>query len=237
MIIHLISGPRNISTALMYAFAQRPDMRVLDEPFYGAYLQRTGLDHPGRDQILATLSADPSDVFGMIRAEAQGSHVFIKNMGHHVEGFDYSPIQDYHNVFLIRDPARMLASYAKVRQAPTLADIGLQHQAGLYDWLVAAGRQPLVLDGHDLRRNPEGVLRRLCDALGLAFHPAMLQWAAGPHPADGVWAPYWYGNVHQSTGFLPPETDPPPVLPPHLAAICQQALPYYERLKRQAILA
>ena len=47
------SGPRNISTAMMRAWENRPDTVVVDEPLYAEYLARTGLDHPGRDEVLA----------------------------------------------------------------------------------------------------------------------------------------------------------------------------------------
>ncbi len=235
MVIHLIAGPRNISTALMYAFAQRPDTVVLDEPFYGFFLRHTGIDHPGRDEIIASMAPGPDGVFGQIeKAEAAKGRVFVKNMAHHLEGFDYRRIGQYRNVFLIRDPAQMLVSYAKVRTQPTLADIGLRHQAGLYEQLAAAGQPPLVLDGNEVRKHPESVLTQLCGALGIPFTEKMLQWPAGPRPEDGIWAKYWYANVHQSTGFLPPDAGAVAV-PPHLAPVYEAALPYYHQLRQHAI--
>jgi hypothetical protein len=140
----------------------------------------------------------------------------------------------YRNVFLIRDPAQMLVSYAKVRTQPTLADIGLGHQAGLYGQLAATGQSPLVLDGNEVRKNPEGVLKKLCAALGIPFTEQMLHWPAGPRPEDGVWARHWYANVHQSTGFLPPDLRAVEV-PPHLEPVYAAALPYYHQLRRHAI--
>jgi hypothetical protein len=235
MVIHLIAGPRNISTALMYSFAQRPDTVVLDEPFYGFFLRRTGIDHPGREEIIASMSLRPADIFRQIeKREREKGLVFVKNMAHHLEGFDYGRMGHYRNVLLIRDPAPMLVSYAKVRAQPTLADIGLGHQAGLYGQLAAAGPAPLVLDGNDVRTNPAGVLTKLCAALGIPFTEKMLGWPAGPRPEDGVWARHWYGNVHQSTGFLPP--DPGAVaVPPHLEPVYKAALPFYHQLRQHAI--
>ncbi len=235
MVIHLIAGPRNISTALMYSFAQRPDTVVMDEPFYGFFLDRTGIDHPGREEIIASMPLDPAGIFGQIeRQEAEKGLVFVKNMAHHLDGFDYRRMGQYRNVFLIRDPAPMLVSYAKVRTQPTLADIGLRHQADLFGQLAAAGQSPLVLDGNEVRKNPEGVLTKLCGALGIPFTEKMLRWPAGPRPEDGVWARHWYANVHQSTGFLPP--DPGVVqVPPHLEPVYAAALPYYHQLRQHAI--
>jgi len=237
MIFHLISGPRNISTAFMYAFAQRPDTQVLDEPFYAFYLQHTGLQHPGREEVLKSMSQNPDEVFALIEGtEKQQGNVFVKNMGHHLQGFDYSRIQNYQNIFLIRDPGQMLVSYAKVREQPTLNDIGLQHQADIYTWLAAQGQSPVVLDGNEIRKNPEKVLRQLCAQLAIPFLETMLHWPAGPRPEDGVWAPYWYHNVHQSTQFMPPD-EASYTIPTNLTAIYEAALPYYQFLHEKAIKA
>ncbi len=238
MIIHLISGPRNVSTALMYSFAQRPDTKVMDEPFYAVYLKLTGLNHPGREQVLQTLNQDPREVFKLIRQqEQQYGNVFVKNMGHHLQGFDYQPIKNYQNVFLIREPEQMLYSYAKVREQPTLNDIGLKQQAEIFAWLQAEGLSPLVLDGNELRKNPEKVLMELCKRLHLPFTKAMLSWPAGSRAEDGCWAPYWYANVHQSTGFMPPEEAATITLSNKLEEIKEASLPYYNSLKKHAILA
>lgn len=237
MVIHLISGPRNISTALMYAFAQRPDTRVLDEPFYGFYLQHTGLHHPGRQEILNALEPDPAKVFRLIaQAGQEKAYVFVKNMGHHLQGFNFDDIKSYRNVFLIREPGQMLVSYAKVREQPTLADIGLKQQQEIFTWLQAQGCSPLVVDGDTIRQNPAGVLARLCQALEIPFTKAMLAWPAGPRPEDGVWAKYWYQNVHQSTGFVPP-TETTAQVPAYLQDVYAQTLPYYQQLKQHALTA
>jgi len=237
MILHLISGPRNISTAFMYSFAQRPDTQVLDEPFYAFYLLHTGLQHPGREEVLKSMSPIPEEVLVLIEnTEKQKGHVFVKNMGHHLQGFDYSCIKNYQNIFLIRDPGQMLVSYAKVREQPTLNDIGLQHQAEIYTWLNSVGQQPIVLDGNEIRKNPEQVLRQLCARLNINFTEAMLQWPAAPRPEDGVWAPYWYRNVHQSTHFMPPDKAENAV-PKHLMSVYEAALPYYQLLHEKAIKA
>jgi hypothetical protein len=237
MVIHLIAGPRNISTALMYSFARRPDTVVMDEPFYGYFLQRTGIDHPGRDEIIQSMPLDPGEIFrGIEKNEQEKGIVFVKNMAHHLEGFDYSQMGQYRNVFLIRDPAQMLVSYAKVRTQPTLEDIGLKHQAYLYGQLRAAGQSPFVLDGNEVRKNPGSVLGQLCGALGISFTEEMLHWPAGPRPEDGIWAKHWYANVHQSTHFLPPDAHSVQV-PAHLRAVYEAALLYYDQLREHLITA
>lgn len=238
MRIAMWSGPRNLSTAMMYAFAQRADCTVWDEPFYAVYLKATGIDHPMRETIIAAHEADPARVAAACAASGPGGRgvYYQKHMTlHMIPGIDRSFMRSCANVFLIRHPARVVASYAKKREAPTLADIGFVQQAELFDEVAGwSGHSPLVIDSADIRANPPDVLRKLCSALGIAFDPAMLSWPIGPKPHDGVWAPHWYGAVHGSTGFEAAE-GPLPDLPPAYAALAAEALPYYERLRAHSL--
>jgi hypothetical protein len=233
MKIAMWSGPRNLSTAMMYAFAARGDCAVVDEPFYGAYLAATGLEHPMRDAVIASQSRDPVAVAqactGPIPQEQ--SLFYQKHMTlHMIPEFPRGFMRQLSNVFLIRHPARVVASYAKKREGPTLADIGFQQQAELFDevadWL---GHAPLVIDSADIRNDPDKALSGLCAALGIPYTDRMLHWAVGPKPYDGVWAPHWYNAVHRSTGFEDPEAALPE-LPAAYQALADQALPYYDRL-------
>jgi len=231
--IAMWSGPRNLSTALRYAFSARGDCAVDDEPFFGAYLAATGIDHPMRWEVIGSLPADHLDVAADCLAPIPvGKRFFyLKLMAMHmIPAFDRSFMRGLTNVFLIRHPARVVASYARKREAPTLADIGFVQQAELFDqvadWL---GHAPLVIDSADIRADPELSLTGLCASLGIPFTPKMLSWAAGPKPYDGVWAPHWYGAVHASTGFEAAE-GALPELPAVCQALADAALPYYERL-------
>lgn len=233
MKIAMWSGPRNLSTAMMYAFAARGDCAVWDEPFYAAYLKATGIEHPMRDQIIAAHESDPEKVAQGCVGEIphEQSHFYQKHMTlHMIPEFDRGFMRALTNVFLIRHPARVVASYAKKREGPTLQDIGFVQQAELFDQVADwSGEAPLVIDSADIRANPEAALKTLCSELGLLFTDKMLTWPAGPKPFDGIWAPHWYGAVHRSTGFEDPE-GPLPDLPPEYQDIVDQALPYYERL-------
>lgn len=227
MIVHLISGPRNISTALMYSFAQRSDTTVLDEPFYGFYLRHTHADHPGKVEIMDSMESDPVKVMQQIElAEKQKGNAFVKNMGHHLQGFDWEEIKKFKNVFLIREPKQMLASYSKVIANPQLADIGLKFQVDTFQWLQQQGSLPLVLDGNEVRKNPRKVLSELCLQLGISFEESMLQWPAGPRKEDGIWAKYWYSQVHQSTHFSAPDSNSQE-FPDRLQSVLEEAKPLY----------
>ena len=233
MRIAMWSGPRNLSTALMYSFAARGDCAVWDEPFYAAYLQSTGIDHPMRAEIIAAQDTDPARVAAACKGPIPQEQTLFyqKHMTlHMIPGFDRSFMRACTNVFLIRHPARVVASYAKKREGPTLMDIGFVQQAELFDevagWL---GHAPLVIDSHDIRADPKTALIGLCVALGTPFTERMLHWPAGGNAADGVWAPHWYGAVHRSTGFEHPEGDLPD-LGDDYRRVVDAAMPYYQRL-------
>jgi hypothetical protein len=228
------SGPRNLSTAMMYAFAARGDCAVVDEPFYGAYLNATGIDHPMKDQVIASQSSDPAQVAAECTGPIPGNRTLFyqKHMTlHMIPAFDRALMRDLTNVFLIRHPARVVASYAKKREAPTLADIGFTQQAELFDQTADhLGHAPLVIDSGDIRDNPGQALNRLCTALNIPYTAKMLHWDKGPKPYDGVWAPHWYNAVHTSTGFEDPE-GPLPDLQGPFAELADQAMPYYQKLR------
>ncbi len=233
MRIAMWSGPRNLSTAMMYAFGARPDCAVVDEPFYAAFLATTGADHPMRDEIIAAGETDPARVVALCTGSipARKPHFYQKHMTHHMlPEFPLGWMAGVTNVFLIRHPGRVVASYVKKRESPTLDDLGFRRQAEIFDRAVALGQRPPVIDSADIRANPERALSHLCERIGLPFDPAMLRWPAGGHPDDGVWAPHWYGAVHRSTGFDGPE-GPLPDLPGPYAALAEAAMPYYQRLR------
>lgn len=233
MKIAMWSGPRNLSTAMMYSFAARSDCAVWDEPFYAAYLQATGIDHPMQQEVIAAGIPDPAHVASAcVGPVPDGKPLFYqKHMTlHMIPQFDRGFMRGLTNVFLIRHPARVVASYSKKREAPTLADIGFVQQAELFDQVAGwMGHPPIVVDSADIRATPRETLGRLCAALGIPFAEGMLRWPAGPKPYDGSWAPHWYNAVHASTGFDEPE-GPLPVLPAEYQTLADQALPYYERL-------
>lgn len=236
--IAMWSGPRNLSTAMMYSFAARGDCQVWDEPFYAAYLQATGIAHPMKDEVIASGIADPAKVAEACLAPLRADHslFYQKHMTlHMLPAFDRAFMRGLTNVFLIRHPARVIASYAQKRESPTLADIGFVQQAALFDevadWL---GQAPIVVDSADIRATPCASLSRLCAALHIPFVDSMLHWLSGPKPFDGVWAPHWYNAVHASTGFGDPE-GPLPQLSGEMAKLLEEALPYYDRLAAMAI--
>ncbi len=225
--IAMWSGPRSLSTALMRSFENRADTVVVDEPLYAAYLAATGIDHPGRDAVLASQPTDWRTVVrSLVSAPVPGEVWFQKHMTHHVlPEVELDALTGLRHAYLVRDPGALLASYARVREEPTLADLGLARQVDLFRRFPGP-----VVDAADLARDPERTLRRLCASLDVPWDPAMLAWPAGPRDSDGVWAPYWYDAVVASTGFAPYRA--PVDLPPHLADLAAACRPYYDEMTR-----
>jgi Sulfotransferase domain len=238
MKIAMWSGPRNLSTALMYAFASRPDCAVWDEPFYAAYLAETGIDHPMRANVIAAGIPDPAAVGRRCTGPIPDGKPlwYQKHMTMHmVPAFDRSFLGQLTNAFLIRHPARVVDSYARKRESPTLADLGFLQQAELFDQIAGiTGTAPPVISAESIRQNPRRALTRLCQALRIPFTETMLSWPSGPKSHDGVWAPHWYNAVHASTGFGDPE-GPLPGLGSEGQRLVDLALPAYNRLAALAL--
>lgn len=230
--IAMWSGPRNLSTAMMRSFGNRPDTSVVDEPLYAAYLHATGIDHPGAAEIIASQSPDPAVVLRELTSGDVPTPVhYQKHMTHHVlPTTPREPLAHLTHAFLVRHPERVLVSYAKVRAEPTLEDLGLPQQVELYERFGGP-----VVDAADVLRDPRATLHALCAALGLAFDEAMLSWPAGPRASDGVWAPHWYAGVEASTGFAAESPGTGDPLPDRLRPLLDRCLPYYERLAPYAL--
>jgi Sulfotransferase domain len=231
--IAMWSGPRTVSTALMRAWENRPDTLVTDEPLYAFYLDRTGLDHPGREEVIASQPTDWRAVLAGLSGAPLPPGVTIsyaKHMTHHLlPEVDRAALAPLRHAHLIRDPRELLASYARVRTEPSLDDLGLRQQAEIFE---AFGGP--VVDSRDLLTDPGGILRALCQALDVPFDARMLSWPAGPRTTDGVWAPYWYASVHASTGFSAYRAPAEP-LPARLEPLARRCMPYFSRLHRYRI--
>lgn len=234
--IHLISGPRNISTALMYSFGNRADMSIIDEPFYAYYLNtHPHIDHPGKAQILEALPKSFDKVLDTyIHKPYPTAHTFIKNMAHHLDGANWEFIKELKNLFLVRDPSQLIASFAEVIPNPKMLDIGLKLEYELMQYLIDNDREVIVLDSNMLLQDPPHILRLLCDKLDIPFSEEMLAWVSGPREADGVWAEYWYANVWQSTGFSKQKTSSRP-FPERCRELLEEAQFYYDKLRQFAI--
>jgi hypothetical protein len=201
--IALWSGPRNLSTALMYSFANRGDCRIIDEPLFGYFLDKTGAWRPSREEVLKVMSRNPELILADMKDARDCHWVFSKNMANHLEGLDFSLLHDFQNIILTRKPSAVLNSYVKQVEYPTPLDLCYEHQLRILRYLKKARIPFLVVDSDELREDPAGVLAGVCEFLAIPFTRNMLSWPAGARPEDGVWAKYWYGNVHLSSGFMP----------------------------------
>jgi len=237
--IAMWSGPRNISTAMMRAWENRSDCSVWDEPLYGHYLFKTGIPHPGAEEVIAEQGTDWQEIVKRCSGEtsAQKSVFYQKHMTLHLlPEMDRHWLSSLTNCFLIREPEPVIASYAAVREAVSLDDIGFLQQVELFDYVTETGGEiPLVIDSKEFLLNPESMLRKICSRLDLEFESSMLRWPTGPRASDGVWGKYWYESVWKSSGFAP-YREKTVRLGTREQAIAEQARPYYEQLHRHRLV-
>jgi hypothetical protein len=232
--IAMWSGPRNISTAMMRSWGNRPDTAVVDEPFYAHYLKVTGASHPGADEVIETGEPDWRKVVAQLTGPVpRGKRIFYqKQMTHHfLPQMERGWLASLTNCFLIRDPRDVIASYIKKNHEPTVADVGFVQQAEIFDFVrERVGATPPVVDAQDVLENPRRTLTVLCEAVGVEFDEAMLSWPPGLRETDGVWAKHWYTEVATSTGFRAPSRRRAE-LPERVRDVYEQCLAVYERLR------
>ncbi|MGP1353739.1 MAG: HAD family hydrolase [Parasphingopyxis sp.] len=238
--IAMWSGPRNISTAMMRSFGSRADCHVSDEPYYGAYLKDTGFAHPMADAIIADMDCDWRSITKTLNGDPpDGSAIWYqKHMPSEMVGpVDIGDLNAHRHAFLIRDPKRMIASYAKKMEAVTFEDMGLE-RLHLYFRMEAdrLGKAPPVIEGADILDAPGPMLEALCKALDIPWYPSMLHWEPGRRDTDGIWAPHWYNRVEASTGFEGDDRGPVQ-LPDEYRALYERCRPHYEALRAHKLTA
>jgi hypothetical protein len=229
------SGPRNISTAMMYAFANRSDCYASDEPLYAHYLAATGVLHAGADEVIAHGETNWRKVVAQLQAEVpHGARIWYqKHMCHHIiDGVDLNWVGSMRHCFLIREPREVLLSLSKKTDAIDAWATGLPQQARIIDAVrQATGRQPLIVDSRDILTDPVGMLSQVCEGLDIDFDADMLAWKAGPKSCDGIWAPHWYDAVWKSTGFAAYRPRPGNV-PDAIAGVLEEVQPIYNALAK-----
>ncbi|XP_057963387.1 branched-chain-amino-acid aminotransferase-like protein 1 isoform X2 [Malania oleifera] len=231
-VIHSWSAPRSLSSSLMYAFAQRNDTEVLDEPLYANFLQVTGAERPYREEVLSKMEPDGNKVVKeVIFGPGKKKYRYCKHMAkHRVTGLTNDLVKKAKHFILIRNPLDILPSFNKV-VPPSFLELGVAELVSIYSELCELGMPPPVIDAAELQKDPEAILRGLCEDLDIPFQAAMLKWEAGPKPIDGIWAPWWYGGLHKSTGFGPARKYPLP-LPSSFYDVLEESLPFYNLLWR-----
>ena len=156
-------------------------------------------------------------------------------MAHHLLHLKSDFLSNFENIFLIRDPRQMLPSFIKVVPNPTMTDVAYKMQFELIEKLSVNNKSPTIIDSKNLLIDPEKVLKILCDQLNISFEPAMLSWLQGGISEDGVWAPFWYNNVHRSTGFIPFKKEHNENVPVHQEDLLDQCIYYYDIMKKYSI--
>uniref|UniRef100_K7LJM5 Branched-chain-amino-acid aminotransferase-like protein 1 n=1 Tax=Glycine max TaxID=3847 RepID=K7LJM5_SOYBN len=236
-VIHLWSAPRSLSTTVMYSFAQRDDIEVLDEPLYANFLRVTAVHRPYKEELLSKMESDGNKVVkDIIYRPGNSKYRFCKHMSkQRILGLPEDLMKKGKRFILIRNPLDILPSFDEV-VPPSFFELGLAELVCIYNELCEIGKPPPVVDAAELQQDPEATLRALFNDLEIPFQPAMLNWEAGPKPIDGLWAPWWYKTVHKSTGFKEENKYPQP-FPFSLYNLLEQSLPLYNMLRRHKLLA
>jgi len=238
--IAMWSGPRNISTAMMYAFDNRVDCHATDEPLYANFLMSTGTHHPGAKVVMENHETDLDQVISQITGPIPGGNPiwYQKHMCHHVmDDSDISWIGGLTNCFLIRDPREVLLSLSKITDSIDLRSTGLPEQIRIVEYVTGElGLDPPILDSKEILENPSALLRKLCDSVGIKFDEKMLSWEPGPRNCDGIWAKYWYASVWASSGFAAPSPREGE-LSANLSEVLDEAMPLYHKLREIRICA
>jgi hypothetical protein len=232
-VICLWASPRNISTAMMYSFAQRKETIVVDEPFYAYYLNNVNSNtlHPGKKEILKSQSSNFKKVLQELNELNNKDLLFIKNMTHHIDGQNIDFAKYWVNVILTRSPKKSIASFSKVIKNPTLQDLGYKLQYELAKEFQKNKIEFYLIQSEDLLMNPEKHLKKICNFSKIKFSKKMLSWPKGGITEDGVWAKYWYENVHNSTGFKEYNYQEEPQLPVKYNSLLKESSFYYDALK------
>ena len=233
------SGPRNISTAMMRSFENRPDTDVWDEPMYGHYLSQTGIEHPGATEVIADQGVNWQAIAKQCISNSPNDAAvyYQKHMTMHLlPEMDREWVSSLTNCFLIRHPEQVVASYGAVRPDLTLEDVGFVQQAELFEYVVnTKHKTPLIIDSRDFLLNPKAMLGAMCESLSIPFFQEMLGWPSGHRETDGVWGKYWYDSVWKSTGFAEYQ-EKPFDLSPGFQKIADAARPYYQILYERRLV-
>lgn len=235
-IIAMWSGPRNISTAMMRSWENRSDCIVWDEPFYAHYLQETGIEHPMADDIIATYESNLDAIIDQIVTPPASGIFYQKHISTHMlEHMSLDWINQVNNVFLIRDPRHMVASYSEKRGEPNAADFGYPQLETVFHAAKAISKQtPMVIDSKHFLEKPEAHLQYVCEQLNIPFEQSMLSWPSGARDSDGIWHTHWYDSVKRSTHFGAPRQELP-VLNEHQQSIVDECMPHYTALSEAAL--
>ncbi|UJR36903.1 hypothetical protein I4U23_029616 [Adineta vaga] len=240
MIIYLLSAPGDFASALMYAFNQRSDTLVMDEPFYGIWLKNNGKKQAFYDEVMLRMECDDAN---KIHDEIENSekikgNIFVKNTMNTVPHMNEHRLLKYHPILLIHDPAETIVSHGIIEPALTTRDLFLEDQVRMYDWLKEKIKEdPIVINSNELKIDGAAILQKVCKILNLSYTDEMLSWPSGPKSIDGFWTQFSNNKVHASTGFqsLSSIQITREDLPKNMITIYNAVLPHYEKLLSHCI--
>ena len=241
-IIALWTAPRSISSAFERTFAQRPDTTPFFEPFFYTYYysQWRMSDRLGDFEKKRSHSAEVA--IQEIKS-ATSPLVFLKEMA-----FIYWPYLDraflegIMNTFLLRPPKEALNGWLKQGDVPTEERFGYTILLKFWKYVrEEIGQEVVVVKANEFRADPEMVLRKYCEKVGIPFLSDMLSWEKKEHKTwdndlmnQGEEWKSWQSTLNTSTTILPPEKKEI-VIPSKYDFLIHPAEEVYEEISQFAI--
>lgn len=237
-VIALWAHPRAVSTAFLRMMAERGDVTVVHEPLV-LLTDHGEVTLPGPDGGTLVLRT-PGEVLSHLARLGAGRPVFFKDTLEYPYRylFDHpGHLAGFENTFIVRDPARAIASHYAVKPELACHEVGYEHQYALFEqaWRIT-GRRPVVVSAERLLADPEAVVAAYCERVGLPHLPGALSWQPGDRPE---WEPNrrWHLDAIASSGFRAPRRRHAVGIgdEPRLRRFYEYHLPYYERLVAHAL--
>jgi hypothetical protein len=237
-VIVMWAHPRAVSTAFLRMMIERGDLTVIHEPLV-TLTDFGSVELTTPDGGTVEL-AEVADVLAHLRILARRGPVFSKDTLEYRYQYLYDrteQLADFHHVFMVRDPAKAIASHFAMKPSVALGEIGYEHQSELFDRVRAtADHEPVVISAERLIADPARVVAAFCDRVGLPFVPQALRW----EPVDREeWrrTRQWHVDATASSDFRAPHKDYPDTVDNHdlLRTYDRHHRPFYEHMVQHAL--
>jgi hypothetical protein len=238
-VIAMWAHPRALSTAFLRMMIERGDVCVIHEPLV-TLTDWNEVQAPGLDGGTATLRS-PGEVLGHLAELGVDRTAFFKDTleYRHQYLFDHpEEIAGFRHTFIVRDPAKAIASHCLIKPEVACHEIGYDHQYDLFElaWRVS-GERPVVIRAESLLAEPAETVAAYCQAVDLPYLPHALQWV----PEDRIeWhrSRRWHLDAIASSGFSAPPKEYAATVDndERLRSYYDHHRPYYDRLVEHALI-
>lgn len=187
----------------------RGDFVVLHEPFGPAYYFGDDRRTTRREENPRDIGRTYASTWQDIREARKEGRVFSKDFPNYIMHMaDGEFLDHFQHTFLIRDPAKSLASMYNQWEEFTTDEASYEDLHTMFDMVVARyGETPPVIDSDDLLDDNEGLVRAYCAAVGIEFLPESLEWEEGDREEVRWYGGPWHDSLSASTGLKRQKTE------------------------------